>query len=257
MNIGRDAAKSDWLQGKIPAMRFSTAVRLALHPVDAFREVSEYLGNRANERVTSKVLDEASGVIHVGANTGQEREEYAKHGLRVIWVEPIPDVFAQLRANIAAFPEQRAVQGLVTDRNDGEYNFHVASNQGASSSILELGLHRDIWPEITYEKTITLRSRTLTSLLEDERIAVDGYDLLVLDTQGSELMVLRGAEAILSSFRFIKLEVPDFESYVGCPTRAEMTSYLSSRGFAELARHKFAERARGGAYYDIVYRRRA
>jgi len=33
-------------------------------------------------------LQKVSGVVHIGANTGQERELYKKYGLRVIWVEP-------------------------------------------------------------------------------------------------------------------------------------------------------------------------
>ena len=39
-------------------------------------------------------LRDVTGVVHVGANTGQERDKYARHGLSVIWVEPIPDIYA-------------------------------------------------------------------------------------------------------------------------------------------------------------------
>jgi hypothetical protein len=53
-------------------------------------------------------LKKVPGVIHVGANTGQERSEYASLELKVLWVEPIPAVFEVLRSNIANFPNQRA-----------------------------------------------------------------------------------------------------------------------------------------------------
>ena len=49
-------------------------------------------------------LSQVSGVIHIGANTGQERHAYAAHD--VIWIEPIPDVFDKLLENIQDFPKQ-------------------------------------------------------------------------------------------------------------------------------------------------------
>ena len=35
-------------------------------------------------------LKRVTGVIHVGANAGQERELYASFHLDVVWIEPIP-----------------------------------------------------------------------------------------------------------------------------------------------------------------------
>lgn len=204
-----------------------------------------------------RFLGDVSGVIHVGANSGQERMLYAKNGLRVVWLEPIPEVFERLKNNLEGFPEQRAFQYLVADRDDVEYQFNVASNEGASSSILDLGLHRDIWPDIRYERTVRLRSKTLPSVLAAERVDVSEYDALVMDTQGSELLVLQGAASVLARFKYIKTEAPDFESYVGCCQLPELTKFLSERGYEEYSRHKFAERPQGGAYYDVVYRRSA
>ena len=42
-------------------------------------------------------LNNVSGVIHIGANSGQEREEYNLYSLDVIWIEPIPKVFKKLK----------------------------------------------------------------------------------------------------------------------------------------------------------------
>lgn len=150
-------------------------------------------------------------MIHVGANSGQERILYEKYGLRVVWIEPIPEVFETLKARIKRYPRQSAFQGLITDQDDLEYAFHVANNDGESSSILELKLHKDIWPEVSYDRTIILRGTTLISLLTREGIEASDYDALVMDTQGSELLVLKGAAPILHTFNFIKTEVTDFE----------------------------------------------
>ena len=89
------------------------------------------LSQRARQlfhRDLDTLLRHVSGIIHVGANAGQERELYAQHDLDVIWVEPIPEVFATLHSNLKGFPRQRAFQYLVTDKDDQEYEFHVANN---------------------------------------------------------------------------------------------------------------------------------
>src|SRR5437870_2033193 len=80
-------------------------------------------------------LKRVKGVIHVGASIGQERDLYARHDLSVVWIEPIPDVFARLEANLAHYPKQRAYRHLVADQDGRPYQFHIASNNGESSSI--------------------------------------------------------------------------------------------------------------------------
>lgn len=135
-----------------------------------------------------RLLRKIKGIVHVGANSGQEMQLYAKHGLSVVWIEPIPEVFDSLKANLSGVQKQIAIRALVTDVNDAEYEFHLANNNGASSSILELNLHQDIWPDVSFKKTIKLYSKTLPSLLSDNNINISEYDMLVMDTQGSELL---------------------------------------------------------------------
>ena len=202
-----------------------------------------------------RFLKKITGVIHVGANTGQEIELYAKYGLKVVWIEPIPEIFQALKSNLINVPNQIAIKGLVTDLDNVEYHFHVANNNGASSSILELNLHEDIWPDVVYEKTIRLLSRTLSTLLEDNNITSSDYDMLVMDTQGSELLVLKGAIPILQNFTYIKTEVPDFESYKGCCQLKDLQSFLNKHRFKEASRDKFATHPDGGSYYDIIYQK--
>jgi FkbM family methyltransferase len=168
----------------------------------------------------NRFLREAHGVIHVGANVGQEREIYARRNLDVLWVEPLPEVFGALRANIASYPRQRALEALVTDRDDQPYEFHVANNAGESSSIFDLKEHRDLWPKVAFTRSMTLRSVTLTTLLARENIDTTRYDALVMDTQGSELLVLKGAEPLLPRFAWIKAACSSRSSARGWPPGA-------------------------------------
>lgn len=207
------------------------------------------------KRPINSFVKKVKGVIHVGANSGQERDLYRENGLHVFWIEPIPEVFETLRENIQNYPNQRAAQYLVSDQEDKTYEFHIANNNGESSSILNLKHHKDIWPRIDFEQTIILKSKTLPSVLKKEKVDLTNYDALVMDAQGAELLILQGATSILENFKFIKLEVPDFEAYEGCCTLFEVDSFLSKVGYKEYARHKFKEWGQGGGYYDVVYRK--
>lgn len=200
-------------------------------------------------------LERVRGVIHVGANTGQERDTYDRSGVDVLWIEPIPDVFRTLKTNLEGYPRQQARQGLITDKDGAEYDFHVASNVGQSSSILDFKQHREIWPEVTFTGSLRLRSRTLGSFLQEQGIDVGRYDALVVDTQGAELLVLKGAREILGAFKYIQAEVADFEAYAGCCTIDDLGAFLGASGFKEWLRHKVSSHAGGGSYYEILFRK--
>jgi FkbM family methyltransferase len=208
--------------------------KIELYPVDEF-------------------LRDVSGVVHVGANTGQEWGYYFQLGLRVVWVEPNPGVFQRLQRQIADSPKQQAFKYLLADQDDRLVPFHIANNDGLSSSMLDLKQHRDIWPQVTFDKTIELPTCTLDTMFRRERISPKRLDALVMDTQGSELMILSGGESFLRQVHYVKVEVADFEAYEGCCQVVDIERFLSVRGFKEFARELNAEHPGGGRYYDIVY----
>jgi len=212
-----------------------------------------YLRLRIGMQEDNSYLRRTRGVIHIGANDGQERDLYAAFGLNVIWVEPIPEIFESLKQNISKFPEQRAFNCLVMGEDGQKYEFHIANNAGASSSVLDFSKHKEMWPEITYTNTITIQGITLGTLLETENIDIRRYDVLVLDTQGSEHNILVGAGNLLANFKFVKVEVPDFESYKGCCQIGELSEFMLSHGFREFRRLPFMHVSRVGTYFDMIY----
>ena len=199
-------------------------------------------------------LNKCRGVIHIGANIGQERHLYADRGLAVLWIEPIPSVFATLVDNIREEPRQRAINALLLDKDDVEHVFHVASNDGASSSIFDFHMHSDIWPEISYVVDLRIRSSTLPSVLRREGVELFEYDALVLDTQGSELFVLKGAEPILGRFRYIQTEAADFESYRDGALASQITSFMKEHGFVLTYKQQMARHQSGGRYYELLFK---
>lgn len=201
-------------------------------------------------------LSSVKGVIHIGANYGQERELYAGHGLRVLWVECLEDVFDKLRENLRGYPRQKAARALLTDKEGQEYFFNVSDNEGAaSSSIFDFADHKRLWPEVRMTKTVQLRSATLPALLAQEGIAGSEFDALVMDTQGSELLILKGAEQMLGSFKFVKTEAADFEAYQGGCVLMEMDAFLKAAGFARIYCKPFAGEKSVGSYYEVVYKK--
>jgi FkbM family methyltransferase len=202
-------------------------------------------------------LSHVSGVLHIGANTGQERQIYDFFGLRVIWFEPIPLVFDLLKHNIKSLPLQKAYPYLLLSEKNQLTKLHVSNNGGASSSIYDFGQHKDIWPEVGYIGDIEVLSWTLAELFESDVINIHHYDSIILDTQGSELEVLKGAGEHLKNFRYIKTEAADFPSYVGGCTLEELSTHLKELGFREVNRKQFAEHPKQGAYFDVLYERTA
>jgi FkbM family methyltransferase len=206
-------------------------------------------------REEASFLAKVRGVVHVGANSGQERYDYFTRGLSVIWVEPIEEVFDQLLLNIKDYQNQRPLCALLSDQDDVEYQFHISNNEGMSSSIFQFGEHRDIWPTVDFLSSRSLRSVRLDTLFRREGLSADYYSALVMDVQGAELLVLKGAGRLLSQFRFVKSEAADFESYVGCAKLADLSQYLELFGFKEISRETFANHPNGGRYWDVVWER--
>ena len=172
----------------------------------------------------------------------------------MLWIEPIPAVFDQLVENTKAFKKQVSVQALITDVDHQEYTFYVANNNGASSSIYQFKEHKEVWPHVKFNETILLKSITLTTLLEREKIDPLKYQALVMDTQGSEHLVLAGSMPLLKHFKFIKTEVADFEAYLGACQIQGIDDFMRENGFREYSRKPFGlPTKKGGRYFNIIY----
>jgi FkbM family methyltransferase len=201
------------------------------------------------------ILDKVRGVIHIGANYGQEREVYARHGVVVLWFEPIKSVFFELVGNLHGFIFQRAYQFAAWDEDDPNLPFHVTDNEGQSSSALELDRHSEVWPEVLEVEKITVHAIKLDSFFEKYRIDLSYLDMLVIDAQGAELRILSGATAILPRMKFVQVETADFELYKGCAKLPEIDAFMREHGFKEIDRSEFSPRREIGRCYEVTYQK--
>lgn len=183
-------------------------------------------------------LHRARGVLHLGAHTGQERDDYARRGLPVVWVEAHPVIYQRLLANIDAYNEQQALCGVLADVDGREVDFgRSATMNGQSSSMFAFGADAHaLWPDQELEmiERLTLPTITLDSLLAQNDIDPADYDFWVLDVQGAELLALQGAMQSLRSCRALLTEASTVEVYRGGSRWPELRDHLQARGFSPL-----------------------
>jgi hypothetical protein len=119
---------------------------------------------------------QAKGIVHIGANQGQERDLYNSLNVPVIWVEAIPFIFKILQDNIAKYPKQKAFQYLLTDKNFDNIQFGISNNEAQSSSIFDFKDCKKVWPTLEYTHKIDLVSHTFDYMVESEKINLAEYD---------------------------------------------------------------------------------
>jgi FkbM family methyltransferase len=198
-------------------------------------------------------LKHVTGLIHVGANAGQERFLYRSHD--VIWVEAIPSVFDELQGNIADFPRQQAINAVLADKESDWVEFNISSNEGLSSSLFGLKDHAVDHPSVTYVAKERLKTTTFAAMLDEHQIDLARFQALVLDVQGAEILVLKGASDLIRQFRYIKAEASDAELYAGGCLASDVIAYLAGFGFRLQRKVIIATGKDGKRTYDIIFQR--
>ncbi len=176
----------------------------------------------------------AKGVLHLGANTGQEAQAYAALGIRrVIWVEALPDIHAKLVQRVRRFPGSVALLACLSDKDGEKVVFNRANNESQSSSFLEFGTHAVEYPATKFIEKIemdTIRCDTLLRNYGLEVLLKEGDWFLNVDLQGAELLALRGMGDLLWRFAHAYIEVNIKELYLGCPMVEDIDHYLANFG---------------------------
>lgn len=173
-------------------------------------------------------------VIHIGAHLGEEVDSYYNYGVdHSLWVEGNEALMRQLQSNISRYRNARSINAVLIDVDDQDIVFNI-SNNGVSSSVLELEHHKIEYPEVTYVGHREMKSRTLNTIFVENNIPFDLYDFINVDIQGAELMMLKGATKILPHLKCLYLEVNQKELYKGEPMVEEIDEYLLDWGFVRV-----------------------
>jgi FkbM family methyltransferase len=160
-------------------------------------------------------------VVHCGAGLVEEAQIYNDTNFGPIyWIEAHPDIFQAAKKLLVRLPNQKIIEAALWDECI-KLKMNVASNLG-SSSLLKSHLHDEIFPEITFLESITVK----TKRLDEIQLTVDYGSLLIMDLQGAELKALRGALDILPKFNYIYIEVAELELYEGAPQIRDVVDFL-------------------------------
>jgi FkbM family methyltransferase len=159
-----------------------------------------------------------SGIIHVGAHYGQEWQEYQDYFGEVAthWFEPLPDVYKILKENLNNKPKTY-FYNMALGSQTGQTQMYVSSNEGQSSSILKPKTHQVNFPDINFD----IQNPVRVSIQTLDNLDIRDANMLVLDTQGYELEVLRGAIDTLHRIEHFFTEFQTSELYEGSESYLE------------------------------------
>lgn len=182
--------------------------------------------------VRRQIINEARirTFIDVGANYGQWYSMLGKEiNGRDFWAfEPLPAQFRHLRNEFGHQTGFNAVNLAVSDFT-GEARLHVASNKGASSSLLKPSNHLKLNQEILFPDQILVKTITLDDFFLNQTIHEPIY--LKLDVQGQEAKVINGAQKFLKGVKIIELESSMSSQYQDETEHHELMSKIKSYGF--------------------------
>jgi FkbM family methyltransferase len=191
-----------------------------------------------------------TGILHVGASTGQEAKDYFNSGVEsVIWIEAIPNVFNQLVRNIQEFPRMVAFNECVGNEDGKEMCFNISNNEAQSSSLLELDYHKTDHPDVFYCDKIQVKTKRIDTLLKEKGIYIADYNFINIDLQGAELMALQGMGELLRQVKYAYLEVNKKHEYKDCPLLDDIDAYMFKYGFTRVE----LEWCGGFSWGDAVY----
>ena len=177
--------------------------------------------------LTKKYNLEYQNLCHVGAHKGDEIDDYSGLNLeKVVLIEPITANFLILQERIKYLENFRAIQVAAGDY-DGETTMNLASNDLQSSSILHPHLHLTEAPDVLFDGEELVKVDKLDSILGSDF----QLDFLVIDVQGFEMHVLRGAVESLLSAKYLFIEVNRGETYFDCAKVWEIDTWLKEFGF--------------------------
>lgn len=169
------------------------------------------------------------GILHVGAHTCEELSIYKKVGLsedKIVWIEGNCDIVHKVKQ---ISPNCRIFNALISDK-DGETRDFIITNNGQSSSILELKEHLKEHPHVFEVDRKILETITIDTFIKKYEIEKT-LNFVNMDIQGAELLALKGMIEYLQYVDYLYLEVNEKELYANCGLISDIDEFLKSYNF--------------------------
>ncbi len=186
-------------------------------------------------------------ILHIGAHQGQESQSYIDCGAKKIhWVEANYGLFEKLQSTLTG-PVHYISNEVISNVDGAEVIFNIA-NSDQSSSILDLGEHSSLFPDIFYVNREVRKTKTLDTLLDESQF-LNKIDFVNIDIQGAELLALKGFTKHLPKTNAIYLEINEKEVYKNCGLLSEIDLFLKNYGFSRKEKKLWENHPWGDAFY--------
>lgn len=186
-------------------------------------------------------------ILHVGAHEGQELNDYIECGAEKIhWIEANTDLANKLYSRLDPLIH-KITNAVVSNQDDQEVVFKIANNT-QSSSILDLGEHSNLFPDIYYTHEEKRLTKTLNSIMIENKF-LNKINFLNIDIQGAELLALQGLTEHLDSIESIYIEINDSEVYKNCAQTNEIDEFLIQFNFERKEKYLYSDHPWGDAFY--------
>lgn len=176
--------------------------------------------------ILKKYFLKIRGLVHVGAHQGYEHDLYLEHGIKnIMYFEPILNNYQILKQKI---DDKAIAHNVALGNKVGQVLMYVETdNNGMSCSIMEPIVHLTQYPWIRFNN----RELVVLDRLENYNINNNLYNMLIIDAQGYELEVLKGASDTLSGYDYIMTEINRDELYRDCAKIEQINEYLAKYRF--------------------------
>lgn len=190
------------------------------------------------------------GIIQVGSHWAEEHDVYLEMGVeKLVYVEPCKDAFIKMLTkfgisieNADSFdfystrtgsskPISILLYRMACGESESEMTMQIShNNQGQSNSLLKPVLHLEQHPDVVFTDTEVVKVMPLDKLAFNR----SDYNVLVMDTQGYEGQVLKGAVETLKTIDCIYTECNRGQTYEGNMEIEEMDELLKEQGFTRV-----------------------
>lgn len=189
-----------------------------------------------------------SGILHVGAHDCEELQLYIKNGVsknKIIWIEANPNLVSKNKMKDSNI---KILNYLVSDVHGQDSQLNVTNNS-QSSSMLNLGEHKNIYNWIHYIKKIPMKTARLDKIYKIHDIDPNFANFLNFDIQGAELLALKGMGDLINNFKYLYLEINIEHLYENCCLVYEIDDYVRQFGFVRVDTKLFEDHKWGDALY--------
>ncbi|MCW3110665.1 MAG: hypothetical protein JWQ09_5171 [Segetibacter sp.] len=208
---------------------------------------SQYMNEPTPNEEELKILFSQNDPLvffEIGACEGEDSIKYARlfPASKIFAFEALPDNVQLIRNNFIRYGVINAsCYNKALSNKNGQAEFYVSSGRpegviesdwdygNKSSSLLPPQEHLKMAPFIQFRNKILVETITIKSFCSTNNIS--SIDYIHMDVQGAELMVLEGAEDLISAIKVVWMEVSTVDVYKNQPLVGDVKKFMKEKNF--------------------------